>query len=946
MKKPILLILSILAFGVEPLFAQERVFMGEQSCRECHHDAMGRNQFNLWRLSRHAEAYASLGMPEAKEIARLSGIDVDPFESPICLGCHTTAYDSEAWQRDANFHYENGIQCEACHGAGSRYLYTHVEASPDQSREMGLEMPGERFCMICHKEKGSHVAVLGSPQFDFAEALPEIMHSGRGGPMSETDEVDVKPLDGPNYTGALACAECHLSHESDCSYVFWRKTPHADAYALLGSQKAFVIAKQEGVDGNPQEAAACLRCHATGHGEPAGRFLESFDIGEGVQCEACHGAGSDYSPEAVMRDPVAAHQAGLMTVDEDTCRRCHLPGGNHGIAFDLEAAWSAIRPNEAQTQIGEAVEYKTPWNLAVSTDGQRLYIACEASDSLMVLDASSGEIIEEVAIENQPHGVCLSPDGSRIYVSNRGSDSVSEIDATSLSVLRTLPTGDEPHGLLVDADAKTLYAVNTGSYDISVIDLASGEEIRRLSAARGAWAIAQTPDAKTALVSNNLPHFGEFRESSLSEISIVDLRRGTIKDRLMVPDANLLQGIDVSPDGEIALCTLIRTKNLIPMTRVIQGWVMNNGFGVIWLNEGRVDQLLIDEPEAFFADPTDVVFRPDGRFAYLTGGGVNEVAVIDIEAMKTLLKSSSERERTERLPNHLGVSADYIVKRIKVGRSPRGLAASPDGRFIYVADGLDDAVSVIDAQRNERIKTFDLDGPDEITLAREGQRIFHNARVTYGRQFSCHSCHPDGGIDGITYDIEPDGIGVQPVDNRTLRGILDTAPFKWEGTNPSLRRQCGARLAVFFTRIDPFTPEQSNALDRYICTIPRPPNRFRPGDELTPAQQRGREMFYRERDNLGNVIPPEDRCSTCHPPPYYTNREVFDVGTGSPLDHVSDFDVPHLNNIYETAPYLHDGRAPTLEEIWTVYNPYDQHGVTNDMTKDQLNDLVEFLKTL
>lgn len=58
------------------------------------------------------------------------------------------------------------------------------------------------------------------------------------------------------------------------------------------------------------------------------------------------------------------------------------------------------------------------------------------------------------------------------------------------------------------------------------------------------------------------------------------------------------------------------------------------------------------------------------------------------------------------------------------------------------------------------------------------------------------------------------------------------------------------------------------------------------------------------------------------------------------------FDVPHLNNIYATPPYLHDGRAKSLEEIWTIYNPDDTHGLTNDLTKDQLNDLIEYLRTL
>ncbi|MFZ0430739.1 MAG: heme transporter CcmC, partial [Acidobacteriota bacterium] len=58
-----------------------------------------------------------------------------------------------------------------------------------------------------------------------------------------------------------------------------------------------------------------------------------------------------------------------------------------------------------------------------------------------------------------------------------------------------------------------------------------------------------------------------------------------------------------------------------------------------------------------------------------------------------------------------------------------------------------------------------------------------------------------------------------------------------------------------------------------------------------------------------------------------------------------EFDVPHLTNIYASAPYLHDGKARTLEEIWTLYNADDTHGVTKDMTNQDLNDLVEYLKT-
>jgi cytochrome c peroxidase len=264
-----------------------------------------------------------------------------------------------------------------------------------------------------------------------------------------------------------------------------------------------------------------------------------------------------------------------------------------------------------------------------------------------------------------------------------------------------------------------------------------------------------------------------------------------------------------------------------------------------------------------------------------------------------------------------------------------------------VANSLDDTIGVIDLATMKPAGTIDLGGPKVVTKQRWGEQLFHNAFVTFHRQFSCNSCHPDGHVDGMTYDIEADGIGIEPVDNRTLRGILDTAPFKWEGTNPSLSRQCGPRLAVFFTRLAPFTPEQLSALDYYVTTIPRPPNWYRPlGATLTPAQRRGKEMFERTVTNDGRVIPPNDRCVTCHFPPYYTDRKKHNVGTEMPFDRAGDLDVPHLNNIYDSAPYLHNGMAATLEEIWTVHNPQDKHGVTNDMTKDQLNDLIEYLKTL
>jgi cytochrome c peroxidase len=150
------------------------------------------------------------------------------------------------------------------------------------------------------------------------------------------------------------------------------------------------------------------------------------------------------------------------------------------------------------------------------------------------------------------------------------------------------------------------------------------------------------------------------------------------------------------------------------------------------------------------------------------------------------------------------------------------------------------------------------------------------------------------------------------------------------------------------TRTEQFSYKDLDALVAYIITgIPYPPNlKYNPDGELAEMQLRGKIIFERTTDKRGNIIPAGNRCITCHPAPYFTNRKLADVGTLALSDDSMKFDTPHLNNIYASAPYLHDGRATTLEEIWTRYNPNDKHGVANDLTKIELNELIEYLKTL
>ncbi len=916
------------------------VYVGARECARCHDGKGMGHQFSQWLGTKHARAYSILATPEAKEISKLSGIPQEPQDATLCLGCHATGAHVEDWERDDTFLIQDGVQCEKCHGPGSEYMDMAVMTDRDAAMEAGLMMPTIEHCEGCHRVKGSHVAIHNKPPLDLEKAIKQMAH-----PTPDTWRLPAtltRPdtdADTPHTIGSTACGACHKGPDMGYQFSLWHMSDHAQAYALLSTPKAFKVAEAQGLKTAPQNSPQCLKCHSTLFHESAGGPEESFM--EGVGCEACHGAGSEYASEAVMTDPTAAKAAGLRTVNRDVCTSCHKDE-----SFDFEAAMKRIAHPTLRPKPGREVQYKTPLNMAMSPDGRELYVAGEASSTVMVVDTKSRQKIDEIAVGHHATDVCFAPDGTRAYVSNRLDDTVSVIDVRSRKMVATIPVGDEPHGVLTDVSGKNLYVLNTSEDSISVIDTKTLTEHRRLSASRRPWSLSRSPDGSSIYVTNTLSRFVKFRMPSKSEVTVIDTKRMRVKNRVVLPASNLLQGIAWHPSGEFALVTLNRTKNLVPMTRLLQGWTITNGLGIVW-KDGRTDQVLLDEPHLCFPDPADVAITPDGRLALITSSGSNRVAVVNVAKLISMLQAATPHEREHVFPNHLGKPTEFVITHIPTEHSPRGVLISGDGKTAFVANALDDSLTVIDLEKLSAVKRIDLGGATEITKVRLGEQIFHSANIAYHRQFSCHSCHPDGHIDGLTYDIEPDGIGISPVDNRTLRGILDTAPFKWEGTNPSLQRQCGPRLAVFFTRIQPFTPEELSALDNYICTIPRPPNRYRPlGAELTDAQRRGKRMFERRMTNDGRVIPRDKRCVTCHFPPLYTDRRRHDIGTKLQFDRESEFDTPHLSNIYDSAPYLHNGIAETLEEIWTRYNPDDEHGVTNDMTKDQLNDLIEYLKTL
>jgi len=143
------------------------------------------------------------------------------------------------------------------------------------------------------------------------------------------------------YIGSEKCKMCHKTAKQGEQYTIWKSGPHARAYETLAGEEAIKIGKEKGID-NPQESNQCLSCHITAFGVADSLKKETLTIEEGIGCEACHGAGSEYKKISIMKNREKAIAAGLQVIDEKTCTICHNEGSPVYKPFKFEEAVKEI----------------------------------------------------------------------------------------------------------------------------------------------------------------------------------------------------------------------------------------------------------------------------------------------------------------------------------------------------------------------------------------------------------------------------------------------------------------------------------------------------------------------------------------------------------------------------------------------------------------------------
>ena len=628
--------------------------------------------------------------------------------------------------------------------------------------------------------------------------------------------------------------------------------------------------------------------------------------------------------------------------------------GNASHAQKVHAAQAASAapqvPAQAQSAPGPE-DFASPLELVFSPDGARLYVLCQQAEEVRVLNAATFAVLAKVPVGRVPRGISLSASGDRLYVTNSWDDTLSVIDTKALAVIATWKVGAEPSGVVGDPSGKRVFVANRISNDVAVLDARTGAEQKRLMAGRGASYLTLSPDGSRVYATHIYPHPSprrtgvENRTAPESEITVIDASRAQVVDRIPLHAIAGVFHLAFSADGRLGAVAALHPKNLVPLAHLEHGGVFADTLTLIGADVGAPVEVPLDELDRYASQPFGVLISPGKSRIYITSGGSEIVTVIDVPRLLHFIHAQPHAQPAS-FAGSLAASSNYVVARISVGRNPRGLALSPDGRRLFVANRLDDTLSVIDTRTNRVTSTLKLKGPGKTTALRRGEQTFYTARYSFQGQIGCSSCHIDSTFDGLEWDLEPDGFGRDIVDNRLLEDIKDTEPYKWNGGNPNIPTECGPRTEMYFWRSENYDDLTLTDLTLYVRNIPQRPNRWRRSDEeLSPAQERGLAFFTRSTDKFGKPIPESNRCSYCHSGPKGTSQKSFDVGTGKPTDNTGKLDTPQLINIALTAPYLHDGSARSLEEIWTLYNPDDRHGRTNDLTKDELNDLIEYLRT-
>ncbi len=565
--------------------------------------------------------------------------------------------------------------------------------------------------------------------------------------------------------------------------------------------------------------------------------------------------------------------------------------------------------------------------LAVSADGKRLASANRDNGTISIVDLATRAVLREIPVGHHPESVVFLGDSTTVAVSVYADDVVKLVNSESGAVLESIDVLDEPYGLVCTDDGKRLYI--TCEYPGLVLEYGVPEKktLRTFPAGSMLRGVALAEKQQRLYVTEYLT----------STVAAISLETGEVVDRWAgTPSENLARQIVVHPTRPKAYVPHIRSR-----TNVDKGEGAIVPFITVVETEGgtgrRRKPIGMDGFHSIFvvANPWEAALSRDARRFVAVFAGTD-----DLYACRVMDDDYKE------------IAFQRVIK---VGRNPRAAQFSPDGQEVYIYNTLDFAVDVFDSETWQRTATIPVCKnplPEDVL---QGKILFYSALqpMVGARWISCSSCHPDGDPDGRTWQ-NAEGLR----NTMSLAGMAWTHPIHWSADrdevqdfeitvrSPLMQGRGLIRGAVHQALGKPNKGLSADldALAAYSNTHKISLSPHGKGG-LSESAQRGKELFFSS----------ETQCAACHSGPYYTDSQPttpfkkHNVGTGNddPSETLGpEYDTPSLLGAYRTAPYLHHGRAATLDDVLTACNPDDKHGKTSQLSKSQRADLVEFLKAL
>jgi DNA-binding beta-propeller fold protein YncE len=564
---------------------------------------------------------------------------------------------------------------------------------------------------------------------------------------------------------------------------------------------------------------------------------------------------------------------------------------------------------------------RSPIDLVLAPDESWLLTANPGSRTVSLVRVADGAMLAERAAGRRPAGLALARAGRLALVTDAlgGSLRSFEVSVETLGPERALPLPGEPQGIAVSSDGTAAYVALAALDEVAVIDLDAWTVSSRIGVGRWPRHLALSADGSRLAVGT----------SGDRGVSIVDVRERKLLwiDRFVGLDIGHLV---LGPDGrEVWFPWMVYRRNPITPENIRRGWVLASRLGRVRLDaETRREAISLDPQGRAVADPWGIAISPDGRRVVMSSSGTHELIVLAVEGLPFQAEGG-----TDHIDPVLLADPERFA-RIEVGGRPMGLRISRDGRTVFVANALANAVQVVDLEKRAVARVMGLGGPADMWLARRGEAIFYDAKRSLDQWYSCHSCHQDGGTNAVAMDTLNDGSRFTFKTVLPLFDVGRTGPWTWHGWQEDLGD--ALRKSLTTTMLGPEPSEDDvAALTAYLGTLERAPSPHRRSDGgLDDAARRGQAVF----DGAG--------CAGCHEPPLYTSDRVVDVGLGSPQDRYRGFSPPSLLGVSQRVLLLHDGRTSSLEEL--LRGPHSPSEVAGSagLSGEEMSDLIAFLRSL